>query len=206
MKKKIKFILVLIFSLSLQFSIKADDDLIDPEPYFGSPNSDQKFFRATDIIVVTANDYATTVGYQILENGGTVFDAAVSIQMILGLVEPQSSGIGGGTFVTFFDNKSKKTFSYEGRETAPYNIPNDLFLDENQKPKKFFSAAVGGLSVGVPATLKTFYELHKDFGKMEWKSLLEPAIKLSKIGFEPHILQVKSRFDLMQLPCFWFLS
>ena len=75
--------------------------------------------------------------------------------MTLGLVEPQSSGLGGGLFITYYDIKTKNIYSYEGREKSPKKIPNTIFLDQNGNPKKFFEAAVGGLSVGVPATLKT---------------------------------------------------
>ena len=75
--------------------------------------------------------------------------------------------------------------TYEGRETAPKNINENLFLDENKKPKKFFSAVVGGLSVGTPGTLKTLYELNQDYGTIEWKHLLKPVIKLVNEGFIP---------------------
>ena len=158
---------------------------IDPEPYTTDSTYNNKYYEGSNIIVVTANDYATKIGYDILENGGTVFDAAVSIQIALGLVEPQSSGLGGGLFITFFDNNSKKIMTYEGRETAPKNINQNLFLDENQKPKKFFSAVVGGLSVGTPGTLKALYELNQDYGTIEWKHLLKPVINLAREGFIP---------------------
>tara|TARA_Y100000813_G_scaffold194766_1_gene175602 strand:+ start:51 stop:1682 length:1632 start_codon:yes stop_codon:yes gene_type:complete len=158
---------------------------IDPEPYTTDSTYDNKYYEGSNIIVVTANDYATKIGYDILENGGTVYDAAVSIQIALGLVEPQSSGLGGGLFITFFDSSSKKIMTYEGRETAPKNINENLFLDEDKKPKKFFSAVIGGLSVGTPGTLKTLYELNQDYGTMEWKHLLRPVIELAKEGIIP---------------------
>ena len=185
MKIKLKFLIIFFFFTSHKFTVLGNDKFIDPEPYFSKTDNIRKSLKTEKFLVVTANDYATKIGYKILEQGGTVFDAAVAIQLVLGLVEPQSSGLGGGTFITFFENNSNKILSYEGRETAPKNIPENIFLDQNNKPKKFFSAAVGGLSVGVPGTLKVFYELHKDYGTLKWKNVLAPVINLSKEGFFP---------------------
>ena len=106
----------------MQSNSYSEDVYIDPEPYTTASTYNNKYYEGLDIIVVTANEYATKIGYDILLNGGTVYDAAVSIQIALGLVEPQSSGLGGGLFITLFDNNSKKIMTYEGRETAPNNI------------------------------------------------------------------------------------
>ena len=183
--KRIKIFLLIFLLFTIHSNSYSDDIYIDPEPYATDSTHNNKYYEGLNIIVVTANDYATKIGYEILQNGGTVFDAAISIQIALGLVEPQSSGLGGGLFITFFDNNSKKVMTYEGRETAPKNINQNLFLDENQKPKKFFSAVVGGLSVGTPATLKALYELNRDYGTIEWKYLLQPVITLAREGFIP---------------------
>ena len=183
--KRIKIFLLIFLLCTIHSNSYSDDIYIDPEPYATDSTHNNKYYEGLNIIVVTANDYATKIGYEILQNGGTVFDAAISIQIALGLVEPQSSGLGGGLFITFFDNNSKKVMTYEGRETAPKNINQNLFLDENQKPKKFFSAVVGGLSVGTPATLKALYELNRDYGTIEWKYLLQPVINLAREGFIP---------------------
>jgi gamma-glutamyltranspeptidase/glutathione hydrolase len=183
--KRIKIFLLIFLFCTVHSNSYSDDIYIDPEPYATDSTHNNKYYEGLNIIVVTANDYATKIGYEILQNGGTVFDAAISIQIALGLVEPQSSGLGGGLFITFFDNNSKKVMTYEGRETAPKNINQNLFLDENQKPKKFFSAVVGGLSVGTPATLKALYELNRDYGTIEWKYLLQPVISLAREGFIP---------------------
>ena len=183
--KRIKIFLLIFLFCTVHSNSYSDDIYIDPEPYATDSTHNNKYYEGLNIIVVTANDYATKIGYEILQNGGTVFDAAISIQIALGLVEPQSSGLGGGLFITFFDNNSKKVMTYEGRETAPKNINQNLFLDENQKPKKFFSAVVGGLSVGTPATLKALYELNRDYGTIEWKYLLQPVITLAREGFIP---------------------
>ena len=185
MKNKIKFFLISFFSTFINFNVNADNNLINPEPYISKSSKNFKSLKTEDFIVVTANDYATKIGYEILNKGGNVYDAAVAIQMTLGLVEPQSSGLGGGTFITTFNSKLKKVLSYNGRETAPMKIPENVFLDKNSMPKKFYSAAIGGLSVGVPGTIKVFHQLHKDFGKLEWNEILKPVIKLAKSGFYP---------------------
>ena len=122
--------------------------------------------------------------------------------MTLGLVEPQSSGLGGGLFITYYDIKTKKIYSYEGREKSPKNIPNTIFLDQNGNPKKFFEAAVGGLSVGVPATLKTLKQIHKDFGFLEWEKIIKYTIDFSEKGFFPSprlINALKKEKHLFQL-------
>ncbi len=185
MKIKLKIFIILFFLSFHEYAVLGNEKFIDPEPYFSKTNKNDKSLKTKRFLVVTANDYATKIGYEILEQGGTVFDAAVAIQLVLGLVEPQSSGLGGGTFITFLENNSNKILSYEGRETAPKDIPENIFLEKNNKPKKFFSAAIGGLSVGVPGTLKVFYELHKDYGTLEWKKVLSPVINLSEEGFYP---------------------
>ena len=105
--------------------------------------------------------------------------------MVLGLVEPQSSGLGGGLFITYFDIKNNRTYSYEGRETSPKKFLTIFFSIKKVIPKKFFDAALGGQSVGVPATLKTLKFIHKDFGSMKWKKIIDYVIKFSEKGFFP---------------------
>ena len=187
MKKKVNFFI--ITSIILFFSKTHSNDIYQTiQPELSSVKesyNNLKFGKFQNLVVVTANDYATKIGYEILDQGGSVADAAVAIQLTLGLVEPQSSGIGGGIFLTYYDEKTKKKISYEGREKAPRNIKSDIFIDKNGKPKKFFEAAVGGASVGVPATLKALHKFHKDFGKLEWKEIIKPVINLSSNGFTP---------------------
>ena len=108
MKKKIKIILILLLTFPMTCFANNALDYIDPEPYLSEYNNKSKTLKSSNFMVVTANDIATKIGYDILEKGGTVADAAVSIQLALGLVEPQSSGIGGGSFLTYFDKKSKQ--------------------------------------------------------------------------------------------------
>ena len=136
--KRIKNFLIIFLLCIIQSYSYSEDVYIDPEPYTTGSTYDNKYYEGPNTIVVTANDYATKIGYDILNSGGTVFDAAISIQLTLGLVEPQSSGLGGGLFITFFNNSSKKVMTYEGRETAPENINQNLFLDEKERPMNFF--------------------------------------------------------------------
>ena len=184
MIKKINFFIVLILISNDLLADKLNQS-IEPEPSSVFLDSGRKNAYGDHFVVVTANNYATELGFKILELGGSVIDAAVTIQLTLGLVEPQSSGLGGGMFATYYDASSRKTFSFEGRETAPENINSSIFLEDNGKPKKFFDAVVGGLSVGVPSTLKTLKQMHEEYGLLEWEKLIDPVIKFTEDGFLP---------------------
>jgi gamma-glutamyltranspeptidase/glutathione hydrolase len=132
--------------------------------------------------VAAANPLATDAGYQVLLAGGTAIDAAIAVQMVLTLVEPQSSGIGGGAFVLHHDGR--KVEAYDGRETAPAAATDALFLDAQGKPLPFIEGVVSGLSVGVPGTLSVLELAHKEHGKLPWASLMQPAIQLAEQGFK----------------------
>ena len=134
-------------------------------------------------MVVAANPYASEAGFNILEQGGSAVDAAIAVQLMLTLVEPQSSGIGGGTFMLHWDNKNQHMTTYDGRETAPLAAKSDLFLDENGKPLRWIDAVVGGRSVGVPGLIATFKKAHDQHGKLPWSTLFEPAIARAEAGF-----------------------
>ena len=136
-----------------------------------------------NILVSTANPLASQAGRDILLGGGNAIDAAVAVQLVLNLVEPQSSGLGGGGFLLYFDNKNKKLIFYDGRETAPSKIKKEQFLDKNGQPLSFYDAAVGGLAVGVPGLVSMLELVHKEYGMMKWESLFKPAINLSLEGF-----------------------
>ena len=185
MKKKINFFtFFIIFLFSQNLYSNEIYQSIEPEPDSIKSNS-KKTLTAKKFIIITANDYATSIGFQVLKDGGNAVDSAIAVQLVLGLVEPQSSGLGGGTFITYYDVKTKKTFSFEGRERSPKKIPSEVFLDKTGKPKKFFDAAIGGMSVGVPATLKTLKLIHEDFGLLEWSEIISYAIEFSEKGFIP---------------------
>jgi gamma-glutamyltranspeptidase / glutathione hydrolase len=132
--------------------------------------------------VAAANPLATDAGYQVLKAGGSAMDAAIAVQMVLTLVEPQSSGIGGGAFLLHFNGKDVEAF--DGRETAPAAADEKLFLGADGKPLAFYDAVVGGRSVGVPGTVRMLEMAHKQYGKLPWPRLFEPAIVLAEGGFK----------------------
>ncbi|MES2889833.1 MAG: gamma-glutamyltransferase [Pseudomonadota bacterium] len=131
--------------------------------------------------VAAANPLATEAGYQILRQGGSALDAAVAVQMVLTLVEPQSSGIGGGAFLMHWDGR--QVSALDGRETAPAGADERQFLNPQGQPVPFIEAVVGGRSVGVPGTLKMLAMAHRQHGKLPWPQLFEPAIVLAEQGF-----------------------
>jgi len=133
--------------------------------------------------VAAANPLAVEAGYAMLRKGGTAVDAMVATQLVLGLVEPQSSGIGGGAFLLVHDGKRKRLTAYDGRETAPAAAKPDRFVGSDGLPLKFHDAVVGGKSVGVPGTVALLQQSHRKHGKLPWKTLFEPAIALAESGF-----------------------
>jgi gamma-glutamyltranspeptidase/glutathione hydrolase len=140
--------------------------------------------QAQDWMVVAANPYAVQAGARVLEAGGTAADAAIAVQLVLGLVEPQSSGLGGGAFVVWYDADTGRLSTLDGRETAPLEATPRLFQDENGEPLKFFDAVVGGRSVGTPGTPALLAALHQRWGNQPWPSLFDDAIALADRGFE----------------------
>jgi gamma-glutamyltranspeptidase / glutathione hydrolase len=135
--------------------------------------------------VAAANPLATDAGYQILKAGGSAVDAAIAVQMVLGLVEPQSSGIGGGAFLLHQDGRANgKMEAFDGRETAPAAATESLFIGKDGKPMAFTEAQVGGRSVGVPGTVRMLEMAHKQHGKLPWATLFQPAIALAESGFK----------------------
>jgi gamma-glutamyltranspeptidase / glutathione hydrolase len=134
-------------------------------------------------MIVTANPYASEAGLRILKSGGTAIDAAIAAQMVLTLVEPQSSGIGGGGFLLLYDPKTHKTLAFDGRETAPKSAQPSLLLEKNGQAMPFFKAIVGGRTVGVPGLLKMFAQAQKKHGHLPWAALFNDAISLAKKGF-----------------------
>lgn len=119
-------------------------------------------------MVVAANPYATQAGVEILQAGGSALDAAIAVQTTLGLVEPQSSGLGGGAFLVTYDSKTGEVWSYDGRETAPANISDRLFQDADGKPLRYFDGIASGRSTGVPSAMVMLHRAHQDYGRLEW--------------------------------------
>lgn len=139
---------------------------------------------AKEFMVAAANPLAVEAGVAVLARGGSALDAAVAVQMVLGLVEPQSSGIGGGAFLLHWSQNEKKLRSYDGRETAPATAAPDRFLDAQGKPLPFMEAVVGGRSVGVPGVLRMLERAHRQHGRLPWGELFDAAIRIAEEGFE----------------------
>ena len=177
-------LLILLFILIQVKSTLAQDASDTVAPEFSSGVTQKELVHAREFMVSTANPHASKAGNLVLANGGNAIDAMVAIQLVLGLVEPQSSGIGGGAFLVYFDADSQSLTTYDGRETAPTAAGPDLFLKDNGQPMGFFDAVIGGRSVGTPGTVKLLHEVHEKHGSLPWESLFEPAIKLATDGFE----------------------
>jgi gamma-glutamyltranspeptidase/glutathione hydrolase len=144
--------------------------------------------RAERQMVAVANPLAARAGLEILRDGGTALDAAIAIQMVLNLVEPQSSGLGGGAFLLHFEAASGAgggtVTTYDGRETAPAAATPELFLKPDGTPMKYWSAVVGGRSVGAPGVARMLELAHRDHGRLPWARLFAPAIELAERGFQ----------------------
>jgi gamma-glutamyltranspeptidase / glutathione hydrolase len=138
-------------------------------------------WSAKRFAIAAANPLAAEAGYQVLKAGGAAIDAAAAVQMVLTLVEPQSSGIGGGAFILHWDGERVEAF--DGRETAPAQADERLFLLPDGRPMPFGQAVVGGRAVGVPGTLRALEMAHARHGRLPWARLFEPAITLAEQGF-----------------------
>ncbi|MFQ3190148.1 MAG: gamma-glutamyltranspeptidase/glutathione hydrolase [Paraglaciecola sp.] len=139
--------------------------------------------KKSPVMVVTANPHATEAGLEILRAGGSAVDAAIAIEAVLSLVEPQSSGLAGGGFMVHFDASDNAISVFDGRETAPAAATADMFLDADNKPMGFLDAKNSGLSTGVPGVLAMLSLAHEDQGLLEWSSLFDHATQLATDGF-----------------------
>ncbi len=139
--------------------------------------------RGKKWMVAIANPYAAQAAADVLRSDGSAIDAAVAAQLVLGLVEPQSSGLGGGAFLVYFDAESGKLTTLDGRETAPAAATPRLFQNQAGEPLKFYDAVVGGRSVGTPGTPALLEEMHARWGKQPWDKLFAPAKQLATQGF-----------------------
>ena len=153
-----------------------------PAPELGSGyRTDLTPRHAERHMVAAANPLAAEAGREILRQGGSAIDAAIAMQAVLTLVEPQSSGIGGGAFIMLWDGKN--VHAYDGRETAPAGATERLFLNADGTPMAFTDAQIGGRSVGTPGVLRALEMAHRKNGRLQWAKLFEPAIRLSEQGF-----------------------
>jgi gamma-glutamyltranspeptidase / glutathione hydrolase len=154
------------------------------QPESATGLNQQQLVKGQLQMAATANPYASRAAIRILRAGGSALDAAIAAQWVLTLVEPQSSGLGGGLFLLHYRKQGGRLEAYDGRETAPALATEHLFLDAAGKPLKFHDAAVGGRAVGVPGVVAALEMAHKEHGKLSWAQLFEPAIELATKGFE----------------------
>ncbi|AYH42935.1 gamma-glutamyltransferase [Azoarcus sp. DN11] len=171
---------------------------VPAQPEAASGFSLKPAVTASKAMVVTVNPHATAAALEILRAGGSAVDAAIAAALVLNVVEPQSSGIGGGGFLVQHDARRGRTSAWDGRETAPAGVDERLFLTPGGDKMAFYDAVVGGRSVGVPGLLRMFADVHARHGRLPWKRLFEPAIRLASDGFPVssrlHALIAKDRF------------
>ena len=173
--------LFIVLCLSIGVTVADQPTLSRSNPEFATGINQHKSARSSKSMVVTANPLATDAGHNVLARGGSAIDAAIAVQAMLTLVEPQSSGIGGGAFILHYDGQHLT--SVDGRETAPAAATPDLFLQQG-KPLSWRDAVVGGRSVGVPGVLRALELAHRKYGKLPWHTLFDDAINAAEQGFE----------------------
>jgi len=154
------------------------------QPEASSGFTERSAARARQFMAVTANPHASRAARDVLAAGGSAVDAAIAAQMVLTLVEPQSSGIGGGAFLLYYDAGTRTVRAFDGRETAPSAATPSLFVARDGEPMAFFDALVGGRSVGVPGLVRMLELAHRRHGRLPWQRLFEPAIRLARDGFD----------------------
>jgi gamma-glutamyltranspeptidase/glutathione hydrolase len=167
--RNLRLVLACLLALSLPSSADVSPGYVQP-------------FAKHDM-VAAANPLAAEAGLEMLRAGGSAVDAAIAVQMVLGLVEPESSGIGGGAFMLVHDPKTEMTTSFDGREVAPSSARPEMFLGPDGKPRSKGQAIPGGLSVGIPGVVAMLEMAHKKYGKLPWAKLFQPAIKFADNGF-----------------------
>ncbi len=177
------------------FLLAAAPAAAQPQPEAATGREEKRAVLAARQMVVAANPFASDAGLEILRAGGSAVDAAVAVQMVLGLVEPQSSGIGGGAFLLHWSVRERRVRTYDGRETAPAAAGSDRFLDSNGQPLERRSAIESGRSVGVPGAVRMLELAHRRHGRLPWRRLFEPAIRLAESGFpmSPRLNQLLER-------------
>ena len=157
--------------------------LAQPAPEAPGVRTDKAPVRAQRFMAVTANPHATDAAQAILARGGSAVDAAIAAQLVLGLVEPQSSGIGGGAFMLVHDARRSRLHAYDGRETAPAAASAGRFLKPDGTPMAFRDAVATGIAVGVPGLVRMLGLAHAKHGRLAWAELFAPAIALAEGGF-----------------------
>ncbi len=172
-----------VLALTLAFAVQPllAQDTRQAAPEAATGYAEKAGWPGKNYMVAAANPLAVQAGYRILKQGGSAIDAAIATQLVLTLVEPQSSGIGGGAFLVHYDGR--KTQAFDGRETAPSKADERLFQRSDGTPVSRTEGVVGGRSTGAPGVLRMLELAHREHGKLPWKTLFAPAIKLSEEGF-----------------------
>jgi len=173
---------IAIAVMALANSAPARDQRAEPEAASGL--ADKTVVRGETQMVVAAHPLAARAGREVLRDGGTAMDAAIAAQMVLNVVEPQSSGIGGGAFLLYWDAGTDTLKTYDGREVAPKAATPDRFLDADGARLDFGDASTGGLAVGVPGLVRMLEKAHRAHGRLDWAALFSPAIDAAKNGFK----------------------
>lgn len=198
MKKILLAALFITTSCSWPFrdeSLTSKNDSWSGENY--SIFSQNPVAKGKKYMVSSSEKLASEAGENILKMGGSAVDAAIAMQMVLNVIEPHSSGIGGGLFLLYYDAKTKSAIYFNGRETSPMEAHSKMFLDKDGKPREFYDIVGGGLSVATPGALKALKEAHIQYGRLPWKTLFQPAISIANNGFA---MNEKIHGVLLQLP------
>jgi gamma-glutamyltranspeptidase/glutathione hydrolase len=169
-------------------------------PEVDSERVEREAATATRFMVAAADPRAVHAGLEMLRAGGSAADAAIAVQLVLGLVEPQSSGLGGGAFALTWSETAARVRSYDARETAPAAARPDRFLDRHGNPEQFMQAVASGRSVGGPGVPRLLEALHRAHGRLPWARLFAPAIRLAEAGFEktPRLARQLGREELLR--------
>ena len=168
-------------------------------PEAATGHTPKKAVHARRQMIVAAHPLAAQAGREILREGGTAADAAIAAQLVLNVVEPQSSGLGGGGFLTHFDRRTRRMSVYDGRETAPSAATAQRFLGPDGRQLRYLEAVGSGLSVGTPGVPRLLELVHARQGRLAWRRLFEPAIRIAEQGFEisPRLAQLIARDPLL---------
>ncbi len=180
--KIVKKIFLIGYILFLSTCQNYTADTGQPKRSYVGTRESRKVAKGKKYMIAAANPQAVAIGEEILTKGGNAIDVMVAIQLVLTIVEPESSGIGGGAFLVYYDNKKKTYITLDGRETAPQAADEKLFFRNGKKITRE-DAITGGLAVGAPGTLKLMEKAHKRYGTLPWKDVIQPVIDLAKSGF-----------------------
>src|SRR5882762_2621905 len=165
------------------FFLAASSVCAQPAPEAGTGWTSKQLVTSQRFMVVAARPLAARAGYDAIRRGGSAVDAAIAAELVLGLVEPQSSGLGGGGFLLHYTARDAKLETYDGRETAPAAAKPGRFLGADGRPLDWPDAVVSGKSAGVPGLLRLLELAHRKHGKLSWAELFDPAIRLAQEGF-----------------------